>query len=151
MLNIIMFTTISFEEISQIWSNYLWPTRESAIETHSAMNFLGGYDLKNIVSAPTFFAYKLNNKITGVNSGHLCHDNSYRSRGLFVFPEYRNQGIGKILLLGTINKGINEGADYIWSYPKKSSWHTYESTGFILASSWETSELDINAYCKCSR
>lgn len=143
-----MIITIPFEEIYSIWNTQLWPTRESTIETHSAMNFLGGYDIKNMISNPTFFAYKLDNKIVGVNSGHLCHDNSYRSRGLFVFPEYRKQGIGKMLLLATINKGRDECADYVWSYPKQSSWKTYESAGFNLASSWETSELDINAYCK---
>lgn len=143
-----MILNITFEKIYQIWSTNLWPVRESTIETHSAMNFLGGYDIQNMVSTPTFFAYKSDNKIVGVNSGHLCHDNSYRSRGLFVFPEYRKQGIGKILLVATIDKGINEGANYIWSYPKQSSWPTYEASGFSLASVWETSELDINAYCK---
>ena len=143
-----MITNISFTEIYKIWNYYLWPTRESTIEPHSAMNFMGGHDMKNMISTPTFFAYKLDNKIVGVNSGHMCHDNSYRSRGLFVFPEYRKQGIGKILLVATINQGIDEGANYIWSYPKRSSWPTYEASGFTLASSWETSELDINAYCK---
>ena len=145
-----MITKISFEEIYCIWNTQLWPNRHSAIETHSAMNFLGGYDIKNMISTPTFFAYKLDNKIVGVNSGHMCHDNSYRSRGLFVFTEYRKQGIGKILLVATIDKGISEGADYIWSYPKQSSWPTYESAGFTIASPWETSELDVNAYCKYS-
>lgn len=142
-----MITSITFDEIYHIWNTQLWPTRESAIETHSAMNFLGGYDMKNMIYNPTFFAYKLDKQIVGVNSGHLCHDNSYRSRGLFVFPEYRKQGIGKILLVATIDNGISEGADYVWSYPKQSSWATYESAGFNLASPWEISELDLNAYC----
>ena len=142
-----MIITITFEEIYSIWNTQLWPTRQSNIETHSAMNFLGGYNMKNMISTPTFFAYKLGNKIVGVNSGHLCHDNSYRSRGLFVFTEYRKQGIGKILLLATIDKGRDECADYVWSYPKQSSWLTYEAAGFNLASIWEQSELDLNAYC----
>jgi len=116
-----MITSITFDEIYHIWNTQLWPTRESSIETHSAMNFLGGYDMKNMISTPTFFAYKLDKQIVGVNSGHLCHDNSYRSRGLFVFPEYRKQGIGKLLLLATIDKGISEGADYVCSYTKQSS------------------------------
>jgi GNAT superfamily N-acetyltransferase len=142
-----MIITITFEEIYSIWNTQLWSNRQSAIETHSAMNFLGGYDIKNMISTPTFFAYKLDNKIVGVNSGHLCHDNSYRSRGLFVFPEHRKQGIGKILLLATIDKGRDERANYVWSYPKQSSWLTYEAAGFSLASIWEQSELDLNAYC----
>lgn len=143
-----MINTISFKEIYQIWSTQLWPTRQSIIETHSAMNFLGGYDMKNMISIPTYFAYKLDNKIVGVNSGHMCHDNSYRSRGLFVFPEYRKQGIGKQLLLATIDQGRNEHADYVWSYPKQTSWLTYQAAGFNLASIWEQSELDLNAYCQ---
>jgi GNAT superfamily N-acetyltransferase len=142
-----MIITIPFEEIYSIWNTQLWPNRQSAIETHSAMNFLGGYDIKNMISTPTFFAYKLDNKIVGVNSGHLCRDNSYRSRGLFVFTEYRKQGIGKILLCATIDKGKDECADYVWSYPKQSSWLTYTAAGFSIASLWEQSELDLNAYC----
>ena len=143
-----MINTISFKEIYQIWSTLLWPNRQSIIETHSAMNFLGGYDMKNMISIPTYFAYKLDNKIVGVNSGHMCHDNSYRSRGLFVFPEYRKQGIGKQLLLATIDQGRNEHADYVWSYPKQTSWLTYQAAGFNLVSIWEQSELDLNAYCQ---
>lgn len=143
-----MITNITFEEIYSIWSIHLWPTRESAIEPSSAMNFLGGYDMKNMISMPTFFAYKIDDRIVGVNSGHMCDNNVYRSRGLFVFPEFRGQGIGKALLIATITQGINEGAFYIWSYPKKSSWSTYTAAGFVLASAWETSEIDINAYCK---
>ena len=143
-----MIQHISFEEILPIWRDYLWPNRVSAIENTSAMTFLGGYDLKNMVSSPTFFAYLIEGKIAGVNSGHKCADNSYRSRGLWVFPEYRGNHIGRKLLQATIVQGIKEGVNYVWSYPKFSSWKTYQSSGFLLSSDWEQSELDINAYCK---
>ena len=111
------------------------------------MNFLGGHNLNNMSFAPTFFAYILNNKIVGVNSGHKCMDNSYRSRGLWVFPEYRGQRVGRKLLLATIEQGIYENVDCVWSYPKFSSWNTYRAAGFTLASKWHQSELDLNAYC----
>ncbi len=144
-----MIEKISFLQILDVWSSYLWPERNSKIESNSAMMFLSGYDMKNMETTPTFFAYVKENKIMGVNSGHLCGDNSYRSRGLYVFPEYRNIGIGVELLKATIEQGKKESATYVWSYPRKTSWSTYERAGFVLASDWESSETsDNNAYCR---
>lgn len=142
-----MIIEIDFPTIKEIWTQYLWPERKSAIETHSTMMFLNGYDLKNFNFTPTFLAYTINDKIAGVNSGHMCLDNQYRSRGLYVFPEHRNQGIGVILLRSTMEIAKKENAKFIWSYPKQTSWNTYSRAGFILASSWEQSELGSNAYC----
>jgi GNAT superfamily N-acetyltransferase len=65
-----------------------------------------------------------------------------------VFPEHRGNQIGKQILIATIQQGIIEGADYVWSYPKDTSWKTYNSAGFELASDWEKSENGTNAYCK---
>jgi GNAT superfamily N-acetyltransferase len=141
-----MVELLTFEQILPVWRNHLWPTRKSAIESTSAMNLLGGYDIKNMEFPPTFFGYYKDNKLVGVNSGHLCNDGSYRSRGLYVFPEYRQLGIGSTLLYETILQAKREDAYCIWSYPKQSSWHTYKKVGFILVSEWEQSELDINAY-----
>lgn len=146
-----MILKITFDQILYIWKNKLWPNRVSIIESNSAMKMLGGYDMCNMSTVATFFGYQINDVMLGVNSGHYCpSDNSYRSRGLYVFPEFRNKGIGKELLLATIDQGKKENANFIWSYPKKSSWHVYQSVGFDLVSGWEQSELDINAYCKLS-
>ena len=143
-----MITEISFVEIYDIWNQYLWPNRQSKIESNSAMVFLGGYNIANMHFKPTFTAYKDNNKIVGVNSGHKCIDNSYRSRGLYVLPEYRKKGIGVALLRQTIKNARNENCEFVWSYPKQSSWNTYSIAGFNLAGDWHQSELDTNAYCK---
>lgn len=143
-----MIKAISWEKILKIWSKELWPNRNSPIETNSAMCFLNGYDMNNMTKTPTFFGYFVNNKIVGVNSGHMCGDNSYRSRGLWVNPEFRNQGIGTLLLKETILQAEKESAKFIWSYPRKSSWNTYFKAGFELSSEWEKSETsDSNAYC----
>lgn len=142
-----MYTTITFEEIYQVWRTRLWAERGSPIKSHSAMNFLGGYDLRNLITPATFFAYKDGDNIIGVNSGHMCHDGYYRSRGLYVDPNYRNQGIGTKLLLLTIEQATKEQAKLVWSYPKKISWRTYAAAGFELAGPWHDSELDVNAYC----
>jgi GNAT superfamily N-acetyltransferase len=139
---------VDFYTVYEIWVNYLWPDRTSPIQPTSSMSFLGGYDLKNMNFDPTFFAYYKDNTVIGVNSGHMCIGQEYRSRGLYVFPEYRKKGVGTELLLATINQGIKENAKLVWSYPKLTSWSTYKNAEFILSSDWGKSELGLNAYCK---
>jgi GNAT superfamily N-acetyltransferase len=142
-----MIKEVGFSDIVEIWTKKLWPERVSSIETHSAMLISGEYELKNFNYPPTFFVYMVNDVIAGCNSGHKCCDGTYRSRGLFVFPEYRKKGIGKELLLATIDQGKKETCTLIWSYPRFESWPTYNSAGFNLISSWSTSETGTNAYC----
>lgn len=142
-----MISEIGFEEIYKVWQDYLWPHRTSKIESHSAMLFLSGYDLNNYKFQATHLAYKVDGEIVGVNSGHMCGDYSYRSRGLYVFPKYRKHGIGKDLLLATIDRANNENASFIWSFPRKDSWGTYKSAGFEVVTEWKESETGINAYC----
>lgn len=143
-----MIKKIDFETILPIWVNHLWNERKSPIESNSAMCFLNGYDLENMRSQPSFFAYYINENIVGVNSGHRCRDNSYRSRGLYVFNEYRGKGIAVELLLATIEEGKKENTSYVWSFPRLESWRAYEKAGFTLSSEWLDSELGKNAYCR---
>lgn len=144
-----MIEIITWEDILPIWQTQLWPDRKSLIEPVSAMCFLGSYDMDNMLIDPTFFGYFKNAQLVGVNSGHSCpRSNSYRSRGLWVHPQHRRQGIGKALLDITIAEGFNSGHDMVWSYPRKTSWETYQSAGFNLNSEWQESETsDFNAYC----
>lgn len=143
-----MISMISFKEIFPIWKNYLWPHRTSEITSNSAMCFCNGYDLYNMNTQSSFFGYFINDMLIGVNSGHMCKDLQYRSRGLFVFEAYRGLGIGKKLLGATINQAKLENAQMIWSYPRKTSWKTYESVGFKLVTEWQKSETsDDNAFC----
>lgn len=142
-----MIVQANFSKIFPIWKHDLWPDRTSEITETSAMCFLGGYSLDNMVKPATFFAYKIDNMIVGVNSVHPCSDGGYRSRGLYVNPDFRNKGIGTVLLKESIDFATSKGAGYIWSYPKYNSWSTYNKAGFKLASDWEDSELGKNAYC----
>lgn len=137
----------NFETIYPIWGKELWSYRTSPIESTSAMTYLGNYDVRNMTYIPSFFVYEYEGTIQGVNSGHKCNDGSYRSRGLYVYPEYRKKGIGKKLLEASIDQAKKEECTFIWSYPRQSSWKVYESAGFILSSKWETSETGVNAYC----
>jgi GNAT superfamily N-acetyltransferase len=143
-----MITTITFAEVLPIWDTHLWPNRQSSIDSNSAMCFLGGYDLVNMDTVPTFFAYVIDGEIAGVNSGHMCNDKQYRSRGLYVFEKFRGKGIGTLLLTATIMQAKKENAVLCWSYPRKTSWKSYLAAGFELASDWELSETsEANAYC----
>ena len=143
-----MIKFLSWEEILPIWKTQLWPSRISAIEPNSAMSYKSGYDMYNMNTTSSFFGYYVNDELVGVNSGHSCLDNMYRSRGLWVDPEHRGKGIGRQLLIETINQAKHEGSDMIWSFPKRTSWKTYNSVGFELTSDWQKSETsDENAYC----
>lgn len=143
-----MIKEITWDEIYSVWSKYLWPNRSSAIEPNSAMIYLGGIDINNFDYLPVFLGYYRDSKLIGVNSGHACSDKGFRSRGLWVDANHRGRGIGRILLVETITEAIKAGSDYVWSYPRKTSWRTYESVGFKLTSSWHESETsDGNAYC----
>jgi GNAT superfamily N-acetyltransferase len=85
----------------------------------------------------------------GVNSGHLCDDNSFRSRGLWVDENHRGYGYGKELLKAVINQAKLESADFIWSFPRKTSWPTYKSVGFKKTSDWVKSDTsEANVFCK---
>ena len=143
-----MIITVDFEFIKDFWKTNLWPDRKSDIEGHSAMLLSGEYELKNFNYPATYFIYIKDDKIAGCNSGHKCCDGTYRSRGLFVFPEYRKQGIGTSLLVATIKQGEKEDSTLVWSYPRFESWGTYKSAGFELISDWRTDETGVNAYCK---
>lgn len=143
-----MIQKVSWNKIHQIWKNQLWPSRTSAIEPVSAMVYLGGYSNENMHFTPSFFGYFVDNNLVGVNSGHQCTGKSYRSRGLWVDEHYRKQGIGSALLAATIDQAMIESCKFVWSYPRKTSWSTYQSVGFILSSEWEQSETsEANAYC----
>lgn len=143
-----MICSISWKDILHIWQTELWPNRASAIEQTSAMKYLQGHDIKNMEYYASFFGFIVEGQLVAVNSGHWCHDKSYRSRGLWVNPEYRRHGIGSQLLTATVRQGLVEGAEYVWSFPRKSSWPTYQRAGFKLTSDWQESETsEANAYC----
>ena len=133
-----------------MWVEHLWPNRTDAIESNSAMNLLDErqlskdtehplwenvqtYDLENMKTTPTFWGAFHNDKLVGVNSGHMCIDKLYRSRGLFVLSEYRNLQIAQKLLMKTISQAKHEGAIACWSFPKQSVEKVYLRQDLISA------------------
>jgi|LWDU01.1.fsa_nt_gi GNAT superfamily N-acetyltransferase len=96
---------------------------------------------------PTFFGVFDGDKLIGVNSGHRTKDNEYRSRGLWVDPDYRGKKIGKILLQSTINRSVKEGCKLIWTLPRQSSMPTYSSVGFEKQSDWISEGMEYGPNC----
>jgi GNAT superfamily N-acetyltransferase len=128
----IIYKKITWEEILPIWKEHL---PNMSPEQTSAMGFFLAtdtehydqpiYDLKNQSFSPTFWGAFHNSKLVGVNSGHMTLDKLYRSRGLFVFSEYRGRGIGQKLLMRTLAQARHENAIACWSYPTMSAMPTY--------------------------
>jgi len=145
---------LSFEQISSVWQNHLWPDRESPIESHSAMTwpFEGNpqeYDM-NVFNYPaTFWGVYIDNKLVGVNSGHKTTDTQYRSRGIWVHPEYRKQGIAQNLFNMTKHQAVLEKTDMIWSLPRKTALPAYTKFGFQTVGDYiKTETSDANIYVK---
>lgn len=147
---------ISFEQIYPVWKNQLWPNRLSAIETHSAMiwpfqeipPFRPPIDMLIFDFTATFWGAYCDNILVGVNSGHQTSLTEYRSRGLWVHPDFRYRGFAKQLLTMTENQARSEGVSMIWSIPRQSALGAYTGTGYVTVGDFfgtETSESNIYA------
>ncbi len=142
---------LSFDQILDIWQKKLWPNRTSAIETHSAMTwpYEGApeeYDMNVFKYPATFWGLFIDEKLVGVNSGHKTSDTQYRSRGIWVDPDYRKQGIAQNLFNMTKHQAILEKCEMIWSIPRKTALPAYTKFGFETVGDYivtETSEANI--------
>jgi GNAT superfamily N-acetyltransferase len=142
---------LTFEQIFDVWNNELWPDRQSPIETHSAMTwpFEGNpqpIDMNIFTYTPTFWGMFIDNKLIGVNSGHKTSDTQYRSRGIWVDPEYRGKGLAQYLFTITEHRAILEKCNMIWSIPRKTALSSYTNYGFDTVGDFiktETSEANI--------
>lgn len=124
----------TFDEILPVWKNYLWPNRKSAIESHSAMKFLGGYEMKYFDNPATFILALEDQQIIGCLSGHRTEDLWYRSRGLWVSPEHRKNNVATKMMLELFSVARGEGCHWIWTVPRISSMPFYEKMGYLRSS-----------------
>ena len=145
---------ISFETILPIWQNELWPNRQSAIEPMSAMTwpFEGSHepiDMSIFDYTPTFWGVYIDDKLVGVNSGHRTANVQYRSRGIWVDPDYRGRGIAQMLFSMTEHQALVEGCLLVWSIPRKTALSSYTKFGFETVGGYiETETADANIYVK---
>lgn len=142
---------LNFDTIKNIWEKDLWPNRTSAIETHSAMTwpFEGNpepIDMNVFTYEPTFLGAYIDNELVGVNSGHRTTNEQYRSRGIWVDPDYRKRGVSQMLFLMTAHQAKVEGCEMLWSIPRKTALPAYAKFGFETVGGYiatETSEANI--------
>jgi len=145
-------TLSSFEEIYPVWNDKLWPGRISKIESMSSLYWWFPKEIIKDSSiftkySPTFWVVKDNEKIIGVNSGFRTDEKVYRSRGLWVDPAYRRQGISQILLKQAILQGKKEECHWIWSMPRKSALPAYQKIGFKKRGKWLDEGVEFGPNC----
>jgi len=144
-----MIREIDFDTIKNIWQEYLWPGRQIILPMSNMRYKDTPYLEISKKYTPTFFAYYIDNMIAGVNSGHCSSRFHYRSRGLFVFPEHRSNGVGTKLLEHACKLGKNHNMVYCWSLPRKSALNTYLHAGFEQTSGFAPTETsDQNCYVR---
>jgi GNAT superfamily N-acetyltransferase len=135
-----------FEDVLPIWQASLWPGRLSKIETNSAMKWLGGIDLELMKAPASFWRLRIEkeNLTVGVLSGHfgglIDRENrqvrGYRTRGLFVGPQFRGHGASKILMTAALAQANREACEVAWTFPRQSSMPVYEKLGFKMVGQW---------------
>ena len=145
---------ISFKQISSIWEKELWPTRQSAIETHSAMTwpFEGDpepIDMNIFDYDPLFFGVYSKQSLIGVNSGHQTSDRHFRSRGIWVESSFRKTGVAQLLFSMLEESAIDCGCEMIWSIPRKTALPAYTKFGFeTVGDFFSTETSDANIYVR---
>lgn len=114
----------------------------------SSMTYDRGHD-KLIFEkySPSFFAVYHDDAIVGVNSCHRTQSGQARSRGIWVNPEYRNQGIAGLLFGVVDEQAKKENCTEIWSLPRKSALSVYERYGYIKTSDFISEGLEFGPNC----
>lgn len=136
---------INFEKILPLWK-LLWPNTNNILQM-SSMKYLGGYDISIYNKYyPTFFGLYINQKLIGCISGHKSSHEYYRIRGIYILPEYRNNGYSKFLFKAIIDQAKKENSTFIWSFPKKKSIKSYISVGFQQTSKFITTNTSQNCF-----
>jgi len=126
-MNNLTVTSIDYMEISQSW-NQLWAEGH---EPYSSMLMNSGFD-HHIKDQYKWrgFAVKHRGLIVGVNAGHKSSPRDYRTRGLWVDPDYRGQGIAQLLFEKLENQAQHECCRWLWSYPRLSALGSYIKAGY---------------------
>ena len=122
-----------------IWNSQMWEDYRNISVTKDRSIF-DKYE-------PTFWAVRENDEIIGVNSGFRTSDDIYRSRGLYVKPEKRGEGLSNMLLKLTIQTAKQEKCRIIWTMPRKDALFAYESVGFRIIGGWVDKKVEFGPNC----
>lgn len=151
----ITYRGITWGEVLPIWRDQLWVGRQSPIEPCSAMTFMGhgteySHEPSYMDELPFFIGAFDDNHLVGVNSGHPT-GTSFRSRGIWVDPDYRGSGIAKSLYTRTIRHARNRRFSHIWALPRGgASLALHERLGFIKCSDFFDQDMEFGPNCYVS-
>jgi GNAT superfamily N-acetyltransferase len=140
---------ISFEEIETVWYQEDMWGKSAFVSPVSSMLYLDGFNpkIKDLsYSKPVFYAAMINDQLAGVNSYHRVNESQCRSRGLYVFPQFRKLNIGTKLLKYAIDQ--NKQYDFIWSMPRTTAVDTYKRAGFKITTEMPFGLYANNYYCR---
>ena len=136
---------IGWEDIKPIWETHLWPNKKNGVAKTNEWtwkwtdNFLGKDKEMAKNAHPTFFGIEDDDSIVCVNSVFVTDTGIftyYRSRGLWVNPEYRKQGLSKLILIHCLEYARSNGGSWVWTVPRQSSLKSYLNAGFVKKSDW---------------
>lgn len=143
--------SISWDTIYSVWSSNLWPGRLSPIEPHSYMSWPYSVAPNNNVPINeypvSYLGCFVNNNLVGVNSGHQTSASEYRTRGLWVDPNYRRCGYATELFRVLEFIAACANCTIMWSIPRETALTAYTAYGFIpVGNKFKTETAESNTY-----
>ena len=149
----ILIKQIDYATILTAWEK-LWPGRQHT--AYSTMLMSGGYDtdIPDKFKWRAWGAYDLKYgsvdraRLVGVNAGHKSANREYRTRGLWVDPNYRGQGIAGKLFAQLEQQAENEHARWLWSFPRLPSLPVYMTAGYVPYGETVHAEFEQNVRAK---
>lgn len=130
-----------FETTYKIWSELLWPGRESKIEPLSAISDDLTIDTSIFRFKAKYLLCRYEGNIIGVLSGHPTSETSYRLRGLYVAEKFRQKGLGTQLLLKQIEYAKEINMKTVWLLGRVYREPLYTSLGFEVVCKTEKFEF----------
>lgn len=129
-----------FEEIIPSWQK-LWPNRD--LNPYSSMLMKGGLDVHiQDKYKHRCWLVELDSKTVGVMAGHKSETYCYRTRGLWVDPDFRGQGVAQQLFSLAQNQAEAENCRWLWSYPRLAALPAYMKAGYVSFGEPDLGEFD---------
>ena len=141
---------ISFEEIKEVWEKELWPDKKNGVAKANEWTWewsvirskrkLGKDKQMAKEVEPTFIGIRSGQELVAVNSCYYSNTQGmfkyWRSRGLWVHPNFRGQKYSSVVLIWCLEYAKRKGGHWMWTVPRESALPAYKSAGFVQQSDW---------------